>query len=180
MSQILVDFIKRQWIETSYRDIPQLAKLLDNFVDIDENIAEFVMRANSAPGVSTTFCCAGHFGSPYSAYVVFDRITQDFRNRMDSVPHIHLDSDSPNSTVYRANRINRHSPPVTSFDDLRSLHAELAGAVTDIPNSFSRMETRFIYAKHQSNAPCICNGDGNILDAQLVPYDEFWTYKHGQ
>lgn len=165
---VLVDFTAKRWIRTQFRSL----NLFDTFVVVDENVAEFIMRANSVPGVSTKYCCAGHYGNPWSAYVYFSSITDDFARRMDSVKHMRMDENDRKQgmIVYRANRNYQLQYPVASMEDLLTLHAELLKATADIHNKFTRMETKFVYAHHSSNCPTKCNGDDKILDIKLVEY----------
>ena len=165
---VLVDFTAKRWIRTNFRSL----NLFDTFDDVDENVAEFIMRANSVPGVSTKYCCAGHYGTPWSAYVYFNSITDDFAKRMDSVKHMHRDADDweKGKVVYRANGNNQKQHPVASMEDLLTLHAELLKATADIHNGFTRMDTKFVYANHSSNLPSRSNGDDKILDIKLVEY----------
>ena len=163
---VLVDFTAKQWISTYFRSL----NLFDTFVGIDENVAEFIMRANSVPSVSTKYCCAGHYGTPWSAYVSFNSITDDFARRMDSVKHMRMDENDwkQGIIVYRTIWYYQQQYQVASTEDLFTLHSELLKATADIHNEFTRMETRFIYAHHSSNLPSRSNGDDKILDIKLV------------
>ena len=176
---VLVDFTAKRWIHTHFRSL----NLFDTFVDVDENVAEFIMRANSVPGVSTKYCCAGHYGTPWSAYVYFNSITDDFAKRMDSVKHMRMDENARKQgiIVYRATWYYQQQYPVASMEDLLTLHSELLKATADIHNGFTRMDTKFVYANHSSNLPSRSNGDDKILDIKLVEYYnrriQQWTTK---
>ena len=130
---IYVNFDRKEWVKTDWGN-PLNTALLYDYDELDDLIAEFIMKINSMNGIKTKFCCSGHYGEENCFYIYFDKISKKFQKQLESIPGIELDKKDlkQNKIVYRAQNIK-------TFVELLDLHKNLLSLVKDVKNKFEEL-----------------------------------------